>query len=60
MRQYKAQILDSMVEKLQNANIDAVSFDEKLWIVTVDHVTVNQDDYLVFTMQDGREIRIKR
>jgi len=60
MRQHKAQILDSMVEKLQNVNIDAVSFDEKLWIVTVDHVTVNQDDYLVFTMQDGREIRIKR
>jgi len=60
MRQHKAQILDSMVEKLQNANIDAVSFDEKPWIVTVDHVTVNQDDYLVFTMQDGREIRIKR
>ena len=60
MRQHKAQILDSMVEKLQNANIDAVSFDEKLWIATVDHVTVNQDDYLVFTMQDGREIRIKR
>ena len=60
MRQHKAQILDSMVEKLQNVNVDAVRFDEKLWIATVDHVTVNQDDILVFTMQGGREIRIKR
>ena len=35
-------------------------FDEKLWNATVDHVTVNRDDSLVFTMRDGREIRVKR
>ena len=33
---------------------------EKLWNATVDHVTVNRDGSLVFTMRDVREIRIKR
>ena len=59
-RQQKTNFLDRMVENIQSVNIDAVSFDEKLWMATIDHVTVERDDSLVFTLRDGREIRIKR
>jgi hypothetical protein len=59
-RQDKAQILDGMVESLRSAEPTAIGFDEKLWNTMVDPVTVNRDDTIVFTMRDGREIRVKR
>jgi len=59
-RQNKAQILDGMIESLRIAEHTVIGFDEKLWSGTVDHVTVNRDETIVFTMRDGREIRIKR
>lgn len=59
-RQNKAQILDGMIESLRIAEHTVIGFDEKLWSGTVDHVTVNRDDTLTFTLRDGREIRIKR
>ena len=59
-RQNKAQILNGMIESLRGAGPAVIGFDEKLWNTTIDHVTVNRDDTLVFTMRDGREIRVKR
>ena len=59
-RQDKTQILDGMIESIRIAEHTVIGFDEKLWSGTVEHVTVNRDDTLVFTMRDGREIRIKR
>ncbi|MCR5088071.1 MAG: recombinase family protein [Oscillospiraceae bacterium] len=59
-RQNKAQILDGMIESLRCVEPTAIGFDEKLWNTTVDHMTVNRDDTLVFTMRDGREIQEKR
>ena len=59
-RRNKAQTLEGMIEGLRSAEQVSIGFDEKLWNVTVDHVTVNRDDSLVFTMRDGREIRVKR
>ncbi len=59
-RQDKAQILEGMIESLRDTGLTAIGFDEKLWNTTVDHMTVNRDDTLVFTMRDGREIRVKR
>ena len=59
-RQHKAQILVGMIESLRSAESTDIGFDEKLWNTTVDHVTVNRDETLVFTMRDGREIRVKR
>ena len=59
-RQNKAQILGGMIEGLRCAGPVAIGFNEKLWNATVDHVTVTRDDSLVFTMRDGREIRVKR
>ena len=59
-RKNKAQMLGGMIEGLMGAGTVAIGFDEKLWNATVDHVTVNRDDSLVFTMRDGREIRVKR
>ncbi|MCR5090665.1 MAG: recombinase family protein [Oscillospiraceae bacterium] len=58
-RQNKAQLLDSMIDSLIGAAV-VTEFDVKLWNATVDHVTVNRDGSLVFTMRDGREIRVKR
>ena len=59
-RQNKAQILGGMIESLNRAGADVIKFDEKLWNATVDHVTVNRDDSLVFTLRDGRDIRVKK
>ena len=57
-RQNKAQLLDSMIDSLIGAAV-VTEFDVKLWNATVGHVTVNSDGSLVFTMRDGREIRVK-
>lgn len=57
-RQNKAQLLDSMIDSLIGAAV-VTEFDVKLWNATVDHVTVNRDGSLVFTMRDGKEIRVK-
>ena len=56
----KAQTLEGMIEGLRSAEQVSIGFDERLWNATVDHVTVNRDDSLVFTMRDGREIRVER
>lgn len=58
-RQNKAQAFDSMIEALRAA-VGPVAFDAKIWNATVDHVTVNRDDSLVFTMRDGRKLKVKR
>ena len=33
-----------------------LTFDEKLWNGTVDHVTVHPDERVVFRFKDGKEI----
>jgi len=33
-----------------------LTFDEKLWNGTVDHVTVHADERVVFRFKDGKEI----
>ena len=35
-----------------------IEFDEKLWHAVVDHVTVYNDDRLVFSLKDGSEITV--
>ena len=57
-RQNKAQILASMIESLNGAAA-VTEFDVKLWNATDDHVTVNRESSLVFTMRDGREIKAR-
>lgn len=59
-RQDKTQILEGMIESIRSSEPTVIGFDAKLWNTTVDHVTVNRDDTIVFAMRDGREIRIKR
>lgn len=59
-RQDKTQILEGMIESIRSSEPTVICFDAKLWNTTVDHVTVNRDDTLVFTMRDGREIPVKR
>ena len=43
----------------RNHDLAITEFDVKLWNATVDHVTVNSDGSLVFTMRDGREIKAR-
>ena len=47
-----------MIESLNGAAA-VTEFDVKLWNATVDHVTVNRESSLVFTMRDGREIKAR-
>ena len=35
-----------------------IEFDEKLWHAVVDHVTVYNDDRLVYSLKDGSEITV--
>ena len=35
-----------------------IDFDEKLWRAVVDHVTVYNDDRLVYSLKDGSEITV--
>ena len=58
-RRNKAQILDGMIESLRSAAAAVTGFDGKLWNATVNHVIVNRDGSLVFTMLDGREITVR-
>ena len=36
-----------------------VAFDETLWHVTVDRVTIYNDDRLVYSLKDGSEITVR-
>ena len=36
-----------------------IEFDEKLWHAVVDHVTVYNDDRLVYSLKDGTEITVE-
>lgn len=50
----------AVIEKytFELGELDALplTFDEKLWNGTVDHVTVHADERVVFRFKDGKEI----
>ena len=48
-----------MLTELEELEAPPVEFDEKLWHAVVDHVTVYNDDRLVFSLKDGTEIKIE-
>ena len=48
-----------MLFELTELEAPPIEFDEKLWHAVVDHVTVYNDDRLVYSLKDGTEITIE-
>ena len=58
-RQHTARLLDKYIRDMKKAPLILSEFDEKLWAVSVDSVTVHSDGRLVFKFRDGTEITAK-
>ena len=52
----KAKDIDAYINRLTEQNGDLTEFDERLWIETVDKVTIYHDGHWVFQFQNGAEI----
>ena len=50
--------IGGMLTELEELEAPPIEFDEKLWHAVVDHVTVYNDDRLVFSLKDGSEITV--
>ena len=51
--------IGGMMFKLGELDDLPLTFDEKLWQGTVDHVTVYADERVVFRFKDGKEIETR-
>ena len=51
--------IGGMLTELEELDTPPIEFDEKLWHAVVDHVTVYNDDRLVYSLKDGTEIMIE-
>lgn len=51
--------IGGMMFELGELDALSLTFDEKLWNGTVDHVTVHADERVVFRFKDGKEIVTK-
>jgi len=52
----KARAIDAYTKRLRDQNGDLAEFDERLWVETVDKVTIYHDNRWVFRFQNGAEI----
>ena len=50
--------IGGMLTELAELEAPHIEFDEKLWKVVVDRVTVYNDDRLVYALKDGSEITV--
>ncbi|MCL2508106.1 MAG: recombinase family protein [Oscillospiraceae bacterium] len=55
-RQHKGRILETFIRNLEKSPEALTEFDEKLWTVSVDRVTVTTDGRLIFRFLDGTEV----
>lgn len=55
-RQNKNQTLEGFIHKLESSKCTIDEFDERLWMVAVDKVTIMPDGKLVFCFKDGTVI----
>ena len=51
--------IGGMLTELEELDTPPIEFDEKLWHAVVDHVTVYNDDRLVYSLKDGTEIMLE-
>ena len=54
----KAVILDGFIREIVSRPLVITEFDERLWVVAVDRVTVMADGGLTFRFKDGSEVII--
>ena len=52
----KARAIDAYIKRLRDQNGDLTEFDERLWVETVEKVTIYHDARWVFRFQNGAEI----
>lgn len=52
----RKELLDGMVRELETANLALTQFDEKLWRIMVENVTVGLDGEMVFRFRNGLEV----
>jgi DNA invertase Pin-like site-specific DNA recombinase len=55
-RQAKKRTLDAFISELESRPQEIMEFDERLWAVAVDTVTIMKDGSMVFRFKDGTEI----
>lgn len=56
-RGHEADILRSFMAEIQTAPDLPIEFSETLWNALIDHITVYEDESLVFTFKNGTEIK---
>jgi len=57
-RQHTSRLLDKYIRNMKKAPLTLSDFDEKLWAVSIDCVTVHSDGRLIFRFRDGTEITV--
>ena len=55
-RKEKASLIGGFITTLEKQGDIPIEFDDDLWIATIDHVTVNADESVVFTFKSGAEV----
>ncbi len=55
----RKELLDGMVRELESADLALAQFDEKLWRIMVENVTVGLDGEMVFRFRNGMEVTVE-
>lgn len=55
----RKELLDGMVRELEAADLALVQFDEKLWRIMVENVTVGLDGEMLFLFRNGMEVTVE-
>ena len=51
--------IGGMLFELTETPAPPIEFDEKLWHAVIDHITVYNDDRLVYSLKDGTDIMVE-
>jgi DNA invertase Pin-like site-specific DNA recombinase len=57
-RQNKFLLVEGFIKDIETRPLAVAEFDDKLWVATVDKVTVLADGKLIFNFKDGTEIEV--
>ena len=55
----RKELLDGMIRELETADFTLPQFDEKLWRIMVENVTVGLDGEMVFRFRNGMEVTVE-
>lgn len=54
----KGKIIDGFIRDIKNCPLAISEFDEKLWLATIDHVSVCHNSNMAFMFKNGTEITV--